>query len=120
MTGAAMQPPRGAPLARVADIAMDHAIAVEVADGDARWSFILVRDEDGVRCFENRCPHAGLPLDGPGGDVVLQYGYLVCAVHLASFRATDGAYAGGPKAPGSRGLRPVKIVIEDGVARLAG
>lgn len=112
-------PPTGAFLARLVDIPINTARSVEVICGAARWSVIVVRDEAGVRGFENRCPHAGMPLDRLDGTVKLEAGFLVCAAHLASFDARDGAYAGGPKSPGSHGLKPVLVRIEDGCVYLA-
>jgi nitrite reductase/ring-hydroxylating ferredoxin subunit len=100
--------------------------AVEIADGEARacdvrhgkrfLSVILARLEGQLYAYENLCPHAGMPLDRPDGMVSMDLrGYLVCAAHLASFHVETGAFAGGPSAPGARGLRPARTTEIDGV-----
>lgn len=109
-------PPPGTVVTPLADLPDGVAIAVDVTIESQRWSVIVVRRGAEVRAFDNRCPHAGMPLDRLDGRVTLDpAGFLVCAAHLASFRVEDGAYAGGPKGPGARGLTPAPILVRDGL-----
>lgn len=109
------------PLILLSELADGTAKAVEVRRGARQWSVIVARQDGEVRAFHNRCPHAGMPLDRPDGAVMFDLlGFLVCSAHLASFRFSDGAYAGGPKSPGGRGLKPAPIRITDGRVWLCG
>lgn len=110
------RPPAGTVLIAAALVPDDAGIVVDFVHGEARWSVIVARDETRFVAYENRCPHAGMPLDRPDGAVTIDLrGYLVCAAHLASFRLQDGAFAGGPKGPGGRGLTPAPIALRDGM-----
>jgi nitrite reductase/ring-hydroxylating ferredoxin subunit len=114
------RPPIGAALIALNALAEGEARALDFNADAHHWSVIVVRSEGRAYAYENRCPHAGLPLDRPDGQVTVDMlGFLVCSAHLASFRLTDGAYAGGPKAPGSRGLTRVKVRVEAGMVVLA-
>jgi nitrite reductase/ring-hydroxylating ferredoxin subunit len=116
----AARPVAGTRLLATAAVPDDAGIVVDFAVGDSRWSVIVARDGDRFVAYENRCPHAGMPLDRPDGAVTIDLrGFLVCAAHLASFRLWDGGYAGGPKGPGSRGLTPVAVAEHDGQVILA-
>ncbi len=94
-----------------------------VADGAAR-NFVLqlragrfhgfvVRRDDRVHGYVDRCPHAGLPLaqqlDGyltPDGDLI------ACSWHGALFRVDDGLCVGGP-CVGQR-LTSWPVAVNDG------
>lgn len=74
-----------------------EARAIDFRVGEALFSVVVVRRGDLVRAYENVCPHAAQPLDRPDGRVVIDAGgFLVCAMHGASFHADSGACAGGP------------------------
>lgn len=83
-------------------------------EGDAE-SLILHRRGETVRAWLNICPHAGRRLDwAPGRFLLSKEGWLVCAVHGASFELDGGTCVAGP----CRGaaLRAVAVdVREDGV-----
>jgi len=106
------RPAPGARLALLIDIPDDGAAAFDFTHGEARWSVLLARCGDEVFAYENRCPHAGYPLERPDGRVVVQEKrYILCSAHGASFDRTTGACAGGPCA---RGLWPVRVRLEHG------
>jgi nitrite reductase/ring-hydroxylating ferredoxin subunit len=84
-------------LARVDDIPDGGGIVVHIAREDSNRSVILTRRGGKVAAFENRCPHAGYPLQHADGDVRVQQGrYLLCGAHGASYVLETGACAGGP------------------------
>ena len=89
-----------------------EARAIDFRAGDALFSLIVVRRGDLVRAYENVCPHAAQPLDRPDGRVAIDAGgFLVCAMHGASFHIASGACASGPAdAP----LTPFAIVVTGG------
>lgn len=58
---------------------------------------MVIRRGDEVTAFENRCPHAGWPLDTfDGRFLTTKAGDLICAAHMAVFDARSGACLGGP------------------------
>ena len=74
----------------------------------------VVRLGDGVRVYENACPHIGVRLDWIPGKFLSADGLmLVCATHGAAFRREDGFCVGGPCRGES--LRRVVTTIKDGV-----
>lgn len=89
-----------------------EARAVDFRAGEALFSLIVARRGGDVCAYENRCPHAAMPLDRPDGRVIIDAGgFLVCAMHGASFDLATGACAGGPAdAP----LTPFAIAVRDG------
>jgi nitrite reductase/ring-hydroxylating ferredoxin subunit len=108
------KPAKGAALALVADLPEPSALCLDFADGEARFSLILVRSGGRIAAFENRCPHARFPLEKPDGGVILQDGaFLICAAHGASFRVADGAWCGGPGQ--GQGLTGVAVTVSGGL-----
>ncbi len=112
------RPGAGALLARLEDLPDPGAVAVEFAAGEARFSLILARRGGEVFAYENRCPHAEMPLDRPDGRVAVAAGrFLICAMHGASFALETGACVGGPGA--GAGLIPAPLDVKGGEIRLA-
>jgi nitrite reductase/ring-hydroxylating ferredoxin subunit len=70
---------------RIGDIPTDRCVAI--ADGRA----IVVRVDDEVVAFPNRCLHRESPL--AGGRVLS--GRLVCPMHFWCYRLPDGVHVGG-------------------------
>jgi nitrite reductase/ring-hydroxylating ferredoxin subunit len=108
----------GTLLARVDDIANPGAIVVKVDAQDLWGSVLLTRNGGEIAAFRNRCPHAGYPLQGGDGDVLVQQGrYIVCGAHGASYELGTGACAGGPC--NGDALTRIAIVVENGEIRAA-
>lgn len=108
------KPPKGAALAAVADLPELSALRLDFAEGEARFSLILVRSGGRIAAFENRCPHARFPLEKPDGGVILQDGaFLICAAHGASFRVADGSWCGGPGQ--GQGLTSIAVAVSGGI-----
>jgi nitrite reductase/ring-hydroxylating ferredoxin subunit len=107
------KPKKGAVLAAVETLPDPSARCLDFADGEARYSLILVRSQGRITAFKNRCPHARYSLEKLDGGVILQEGrFLVCAAHGASFRVADGAFCGGPG--GGEGLTRLAVTLEGG------
>lgn len=116
------KPKSGDVIARLADVPVEGAIAVDFASGEARFSLIVARSGGVLRGFENVCPHAGFPLERPDGRVPMQEGrYLICSAHGASFDVQSGACVAGPGSgrETGRGLKPVPLRIDDGFVLMA-
>lgn len=112
------RPAPGVDLARIDEIAASGAIVRDFRKGDALFSVLLTRTGSEVRAWYNICPHARWPLERPDGRVVVQDGrFVICAAHGASFALADGKCVAGPGL--GRSLRPLPIVVEDGIVRVA-
>ena len=106
-----------AALCRLDDIPDGTATAVDVPLPDGMESLIVLRDGEHARAWINVCPHAGRPLDWAPGQFLISRGTLICAVHGASFRTTDGVCVGGPCR--GQALRAVPVRVERGMVWLA-
>jgi nitrite reductase/ring-hydroxylating ferredoxin subunit len=72
-----------------------------------------IRDGDTVRVYVNSCPHLGIALEWlPDRFLSVDGRHIVCAVHGAEFRITDGECLRGP-CYGDR-LERVMIQVKDG------
>ena len=72
-------------------------VRFEVADDQGSVPAFAVRSESVVRAYLNRCRHVAVELDWSPGKFFDETGlYLICATHGATYRASDGACAGGP------------------------
>jgi len=100
-------------LARVDEIPDQGAVMRAFQDGPFYYSLLLSRKNGAVFAYENRCPHAGYPLERHDGRVVVQEGrFIVCTAHGASFTLEGGECMGGPC--DGEGLTPIAIEIKDG------
>lgn len=105
-------------LCRVADLEATGAKSVS----RGRWpevpDIVVVRDGNAVRAYENACPHIGTPLETvPDRFLDQEREHLVCTIHGARFRVSDGYCVRGP----CRGdaLKAVAVVVEGDEVRLA-
>lgn len=100
-------------LIALADIADGGFAEAEATLGGDAESLILYRQDGQVRAWLNVCPHAGRRLDwAPGKFLKSREGWLVCAVHGASFELAEGVCVAGP----CRGahLRAIAVSVREG------
>ncbi len=92
----------------------------EAALDDAnRLRAVVVRHAGEVRACVNRCAHLGLPLNLTGNRFFDESGsFLVCGMHGARFRPSDGYCVGGPCAGDS--LEALRVSVRDGAVWLDG
>jgi nitrite reductase/ring-hydroxylating ferredoxin subunit len=93
--------------------------AREVRVGEGAWPLrlVLVRFEGKIHAYQNRCPHAGHPLNLRPDEFFGADGReIVCRSHGASFDPATGACTGGP-CPGTV-LRRWPVAVVDGRVRL--
>ena len=105
-------------ICRLSDLGDAGARGFTVGRGDWPLRGFVVRTQDGVRGYVNRCPHAGHPLNlgpnrflTPGGELIL------CASHGALFDRQTGFCIAGPC--GGQSLTSVPLTIESGFVMLA-
>lgn len=83
-----------------------------VVNDDNGRSLIMIKYEEGVRCFINNCPHQDVPLnEAYKVDVNPFEKTLKCSVHDAWFNIDDGVCIEGPC--WDEALEPVDIQIDD-------
>lgn len=75
------------------------------------WPVLICRDGDEWRALLNRCSHAASPLT----EGRLRHGAIMCPLHGARFRLTDGACIGGAH----RALRTFPLRVIDGWIEIA-
>ena len=67
------------------------------ADAPFKPGLFVLRCENDVRVYRNRCPHVGTPLNWtPDRFLDLERKHIVCATHGAVFRVDDGECITGP------------------------
>lgn len=87
------------------------------ADVDAEHGVFVVRQDDAVYGYRNRCPHTGAPLEWqPNHFLDIDGRFIQCALHGALFRVSDGLCLRGPCA--GRSLQPVDARVEQGLVVL--
>jgi nitrite reductase/ring-hydroxylating ferredoxin subunit len=104
-------------LCRLSDIENHGARGFTIGRGDWPLRGFIVRIDDDVRGYVNRCPHAGHPLNlgpnrflTPGGELIL------CASHGALFDRQTGFCIAGPCS--GQSLTSVPLKIEAGYVML--
>jgi nitrite reductase/ring-hydroxylating ferredoxin subunit len=88
-------------------------IAVDANIAGESESIILHRDAAGVRAWLNICPHAGRRLDLSPGRFLMDKGRLMCPMHGALFRTTDGECVAGPCRGAHLKAVAIEVVDED-------
>ncbi len=88
-------------------------------DGDSHGHGLCVlRRDDKVYGYLNRCPHTGGPLDWlPGQFLSADQRLIQCSTHGAQFRIEDGYCVAGPCAGASLTPMPIRV-RNDGVELL--
>ena len=109
-------PEAGTKLASLSDFADHGGLEVTLGTGPRALSLLLQIRANTVHAFENRCPHAGTPLnlssytETPSRFLSLDGRSLVCQTHGAHFTLETGLCTYGPCK--GRSLRPVLIYTD--------
>ena len=105
-------------ICRLSDIDNNGARGFTVGRGDWPLRGFVVRMNDAVWGYVNRCPHAGHPLNlapnrflTPGGELIL------CSSHGALFDRQTGFCIAGPC--GGQSLESVPLIVDSGYVMLA-
>ena len=100
-------------LCRLDELADPGSTGSQADLGDAVHGILVVRRNNRVYGYINRCPHTGGPLDWmPDRFLSVDKHHIQCATHDALFRLDDGMCVAGPCA-GDR-LTPVPLQLEAG------
>ncbi len=104
------RPPGGTRLCDLADLTDPGAKGFRFREGDALFHGFIVRLDNQVRGWVDRCPHAGLPLAFmPDRYLTAAGDMILCGAHGSLFRH-DGLCIGGPCA--GQSLTPWAVRIE--------
>lgn len=107
------RPAPGVQLCRLEELAEPGARGFSFRTGEALFAGFIVRHGGKVSGFEDRCPHAAMPLAlMPNRYLTAEGDLILCASHGALFRPADGVCIGGPCA--GRALTPWPVAVEDG------
>jgi nitrite reductase/ring-hydroxylating ferredoxin subunit len=86
--------------------------------GTSEFPVLLLRSQQTVYAYANRCPHFGVPLANTNGPLHhTAHDNVQCNVHLARFRWTDGLCTWGDCAGEYLSAIPVEI-DSDGAIRI--
>ena len=108
---AAAAAPGGTVLCRLDDVADGGSSGFAVHRRGELLRFMILRRNDHVFVYANRCPHKGLPLDfTPGRFLDHSKTHILCTNHGAVFRIEDGFCVSGPCA-GESLRRPATEVL---------
>jgi nitrite reductase/ring-hydroxylating ferredoxin subunit len=111
-------PPGDTDLGLLEDLPDPCAREVRVGAGDWPLRIVLVRVGERVHAYQNRCPHAGHPLNLRPDDFLTPDGrLLICRSHGALFERETGRCVEGPCAGAA--LRRLPLALVDGRLRLA-
>ena len=108
------RPPAGTLLAQIDALPAHGGKDVLFKKGDHQINIFIQKSGEKLHVFENRCPHAGTPLNMFGDKFLsLDGAYILCRTHGALFDKVSGKCTGGP----CKGdyLRPIAFEVrEDG------
>ncbi|MEG8024307.1 Rieske 2Fe-2S domain-containing protein [Sphingomonas aurantiaca] len=106
--------PAGIKLAPVDAVAEGKARNFVVQMRAGRFHGFVVRKDDAVVGYVDRCPHMGLPLAQVLDDYLTPRGDLIaCSWHSALFEIDSGVCVGGPC--GGTRLTPWPVAVVDGM-----
>lgn len=89
--------PAGIRLGPIDMVAQGKARNIVIQMKAGRFHGFVVRRDDAVYGYVDRCPHAGLPLTQElDGYLTPDGGMIACQWHGALFRIEDGECVGGP------------------------
>ncbi|WP_456447022.1 Rieske (2Fe-2S) protein [Thiolapillus sp.] len=96
---------------RLGDLQEKDARGFQVdTPGGMSQALVVVRQQDRVWVYLNRCPHTGVNLEWqPDRFFDLEGRFLQCATHGALFRPEDGYCVRGPCAGDSLESLPVQV-----------
>lgn len=98
-------------LCAVDDLAETPCLGFRVGEGPWPLAGFVVRKGNAIRAYQNRCPHAGHPLDlKPGQFLTPDHSLLVCSSHGALFEIDTGYCVDGPCAGESLLSIPIELV----------
>ena len=106
-------PPGGTLLTMIDALPTHGGKDILFKNDDHQINIFIQKNGDKLSVFENRCPHAGTPLNMFGDKFLSLDGtHIICRTHGALFDKNSGKCTGGP----CKGeyLRPIAFKVRDG------
>ncbi|MDH5360106.1 MAG: Rieske (2Fe-2S) protein [Gammaproteobacteria bacterium] len=76
---------------------LNRCLGVELELEGEGLSLLLIKDQEQIMAYKNRCPHTGIELNWlPDQFLDLEGKHIQCATHGARFRLNDGLCISGP------------------------
>ncbi len=95
-------------LAKIKEITAHNWYEFSLQTEKGLLSIMLIQDEEGLRAFENSCPHQGRRMDYAAGQFLLDaHGTIICPAHGAEFNPNDGLCTNGPCQ--GQSLKPITV-----------
>ena len=111
-------PSPGTALAPLATLPDGAGRELTFGKGKSMFRMFVVRRGGVVTAFVNRCPHMSLPLNSHPDEFMTSDGdRIMCRMHLAVFRTSDGMCESG--ACEGSALEQMAVVVKDGVVMLS-
>ena len=90
-------PQIGSVLCKLSDLADNVCVELKYRQGDKLFYGFICEQAGQVRAYENRCPHAGTPLNISDGKFYSSDGAnIMCTTHGALFNPKNGRCIRGP------------------------
>jgi len=106
-------PPAGTLLTTLKDLPLHGGKDIIFRRGDQQINIFIQKTGDDIRVYENRCPHAGTPLNMFGDKFLsLDGAYIICRTHGALFTKETGKCTSGPCK--GQHLKPVAFEVRSG------
>jgi nitrite reductase/ring-hydroxylating ferredoxin subunit len=104
--------PRSYSLCVIDDIPVDEARGFVIYHNELPIQLFIVRKENSIYAYENRCPHVGTSLDWQPNQFLDSSNSLIqCSTHGALFRIEDGLCIQGPCV--NQYLTGIRVEIKD-------
>lgn len=106
-------PPSGTFIAKLDELPKHGGKDVLYKEGSFQVNIFVQQYNDNVYVYENRCPHAGTPLNMFNDRFLnMDKSALICRTHGALFDIKSGLCTAGPCR--GRYLRPIDVEVRDG------
>lgn len=106
-------PPAGTLIVKLDNLPAHGGKDILFKDGAFQTNIFIQKTQEGVFVYENRCPHAGTPLNMIGDRFLnIDKTHLICRTHGALFNIGDGQCIAGPCK--GQSLRAVAFEVRDG------
>ncbi|SCA56017.1 putative ferredoxin [Candidatus Terasakiella magnetica] len=89
-------PRTGETLCHINELEDGNVTPFSFGEGKEAFSMVVYKREEMIRAYWNLCPHFRIPLNKPGGGILLYNDVLWCVHHSAEFRVEDGHCFSGP------------------------
>lgn len=90
-------PENGEYLGKLSELSEGGIHEVIFGEGKEAFRIIMMKQDNGVKAYLNRCPHFGVAMNTQQNTFLLLPEHrLMCAIHCAVFQMSDGLCVDGP------------------------